>query len=155
MLSKKKVLLSTRQPLNLCKLLTTAKFERLFIPKQIKQVGLFPFANYIYHKNSYFKECLSFSFKSKNKLLTWHYKCFFSCDSKDVCYVLICNHCDFFYIVRTEELKRKHKSDVIHANNINCKKCWEHLRTCSKMKDYISIFTRFCIKKINTFQNLK
>ena len=33
---KKKVLLSTRQPPNLRKLLTTAKFERLPIPKQIK-----------------------------------------------------------------------------------------------------------------------
>ena len=67
---KKKVLLSNRQPPNLRKLLTTAKFERLPIPKQIKQVGFFPCANCIYHENCYFKECLSFSFKSKNKLLT-------------------------------------------------------------------------------------
>ena len=36
-----KVLLSTRQPQNLCKLLTKAKFERLLIPKQIKQDGIF------------------------------------------------------------------------------------------------------------------
>ena len=38
---KKKVLLPTRQPPNLRKLLTTAKFERLPIPKQIKQVRFF------------------------------------------------------------------------------------------------------------------
>ena len=53
-------------------------------------------------------------------------------------YVLICNNCDFFYIGKTEELKqrtRKHKSDVIHPNNSNCKKCSEYLRTCSKMKE--------------------
>ena len=68
---KKKVLLSTRQPPNLRKLSTTAKFERLSIPKQIKQDGFFPCANCIYHKSGYFKECLSFSFKSKNKFLTW------------------------------------------------------------------------------------
>ena len=70
---KKKVLLSTRQPPNLRKLLTTAKFERLPIPKQIKQVVFFPCANCSYHKNGYFKECLPFSFKFKNKLLIWHY----------------------------------------------------------------------------------
>ena len=38
---KKKVLLSTRQPPHLCKLLNTAKLGRLLIPKQIKQVRFF------------------------------------------------------------------------------------------------------------------
>ena len=131
---RRKALLSTRQPPNFCKLLITAKFERLPIPKQIK-VRLFPSANCIYHNNGYFKECLSFSFKSKNKLLTQDYKRF-SCDSKDVLYVLICNNCEFFYIEQTDELKQrtqKHKSDLIHPNNSNCKKCSEHLRTCSNM----------------------
>ena len=41
---KKKVLLSTRQFPNLRKLLTTSKFERLPIPKEMKQVGFFPCA---------------------------------------------------------------------------------------------------------------
>ena len=47
----------------------------------------------------------------------------FSCDSKDVLYVLICNNCDF-HIGQTEELKQrlqKHKSDIIHPNDSNCK----------------------------------
>ena len=70
---KKKALLSTKQPPNLSKLLTTAKFERSPIPKQIKYVGFYPYANCICHRNGYFKEYLSFSFKSKNKLLTWYY----------------------------------------------------------------------------------
>ena len=134
---KKKLLLSTKQPPNLSKLLTTAKFERLPIPKQIKYVGFYPYANCISHKTGYFKEYLSFSFKSKNKLLIWCYKLFFSCDRKDVLYVLICNNCDFFYIGQTEELKQstqKHKSDVIHPNNSNCRKSSKHLRTLSKMK---------------------
>ena len=86
---KKKVLLSNRQPPNLRKLLTTAKFERLPTPKQIKQVGFFPCANCIYHKNGYFKQCLSFLFKSKNKSLTWHYRHVFGCDSNDDLHVLI------------------------------------------------------------------
>ena len=58
--------------------------------------------------------------------------------------MLFCNNYDFFYIGQTEELKqrtRKHKSDVIHPNNSNCKKCSEHLRTCSKMKEpYFNIY---------------
>ena len=46
----------------------------------------------------------------------------------------ICNNCDFFYIGQTKELKQrtqKHKSDVIHPNNSNCKKWSEHLTTYS------------------------
>ena len=45
---------------------------------------------------------------------------------------------------KTEKLKqrtRKHKSDVIHPNNSNCKKCSESLRTCSEMKEpYFNIY---------------
>ena len=129
---------------------------RLPIPKQIKQVGFFLCANCVCHKNGYFKECLSFSFKYKKKLLTWHYKGSFSFDSKNVLYVLICNN--LFNIVQTQELKKrtqKHKSDVIHPNNNNCKKCSEHLKTCSKIKESYFNITRFCMKKINTFENLK
>ena len=81
---KKKMLLSARQPPILPKLLTTAKFKRLPILKEIKEVQFFPCANFICHNNSYFKECLSFSFKSREKFLTWHYKHSFSCDSEDV-----------------------------------------------------------------------
>ena len=68
----------------------------------------------------------------------------FSCDSKDVLYVLSYNNYDFFNITQTEELKqrtRKHKACVINPNNSNCKNCSEHLRTCSKMKEaYFSIY---------------
>ena len=61
----------------------------------------------------------------------------FSYDSKDVLYVLISNSCDFFCIAKIESKQhtRKHRSDVIHPNNSNCKKYSEHLRTCSKMKE--------------------
>ena len=45
---------------------------------------------------------------------------------------------------QTEELKQrtgKLRSDVIHPNNSNCKRCAEHLRTCSKMKEpYFNIY---------------
>ena len=119
--------------------------------------------NYIYYKSYYFKECLSFLFKFKKKLLTWQYRRFFSCDIKDVFYVLICNNCDFFLFPILKKPKnwnnvQEKKSDVILPNNSNCKKCSEHLRTCSKKKEKkkrISIFNRLCMKKTNTFENLK
>ena len=131
---QKNVVLSTRQPSNLRKLFATAKFERSPIPKWIKQVGFLPCANCICHRNIYFKECFYCSFKSKRKLLAWHYKRFLSFDSKIVLYVFFCKNCYFFCIGQTEELKqwtRKHKPDVIYSN------------------------TLFCMKKINTFANLK
>ena len=41
----------------------------------------------------------------------------------------------------TRQGTRKHKSDVIHSNNSNCKKCSENLRTCSRMKErYFNIY---------------
>ena len=55
-----------------------------------------------------------------------YYKVFFSCDSKDALYVLICDNCDFFNIGQTEESKqvtRKNKSDINHSSKSNCKKC--------------------------------
>ena len=70
---------------------------------------------------------------------------------KDVLYVLICNKCKFFYTWQTEQLKqrrRKHKSDVIHPNNSNCKKCSEHFKTCSKIKEpYFNIYCVFVWRK--------
>ena len=81
------------------------------ISKQIKQVGFFPSTNYINHKNGCFKDYFFFSFKSKNKLLTWHDKGFCSCDSKDVLYLLICNNCVIFSIL--DKLK---KLNNVHEN---------------------------------------
>ena len=63
-----------------------------------------------------------------------YYKVFFSCDSKDALYVLICDNCDFFHIGQTEESKqvtRKNKSDINPSSKSNCKKCWKNLKTCS------------------------
>ena len=62
----------------------------------------------------------------------------FTCDSKNVLYVLICNYCWVFYIGHSEDLKqrtRKHKSDVYHPENSNCKKCSNHLREHSNFRE--------------------
>ena len=127
---KKNISLSTSQPPNIRRLLITAKFERLPISKQIKQIGFFPCGN-CYHKNGYFKECLSFSFKSKIKLLNLHYKPFFSFHIKDIICRRVSSNCDSIYFGQTEKLKQrtqKHISDLIHSSNSNCKKRAEHLR---------------------------
>ena len=50
----------------------------------------------------------------------------------------MCNTCEWFYLGQTTNLKqriRKHKSDVFHPQNSFCKKCSEHLRDCSRMKE--------------------
>ena len=50
----------------------------------------------------------------------------------------MCNTCDWFYLGQTTNLKqriRKQKSDVFHPQDIFFKKCLEHLRDCSRMKE--------------------
>ena len=119
--SNKKVLLTTRQPKNLKKMLVTAKFDlHMELPNR-KPNGLFSCTDCIYHKNGYIKPCKSFTFKLTNgKSVTWNYNKFFVWDSKDVLYILICNNCDYFYLGKTIDFKqriRKHKSDVKHPQN--------------------------------------
>ena len=50
----------------------------------------------------------------------------------------------WFCLGQTTNLRwriRKHKSDVFHLQNSFCKKCSEHLRDCSRMKEP---FFRIC-----------
>ena len=122
--SNKKVLLTTRQPKNLKKMLVTAKFDlRPEFPNRKPNV-LSKCTDCIYHKNYYIKPCKSFTFKLANgKSVTSNYNKFFDYDSKDVLYILICNNCDYFYFGKTIDFKqriRKHKSDVKHPQNSTC-----------------------------------
>ena len=61
------------------------------------------------------KNVYLFRSKPKNKLLASQNKRYFSCDSKDVLYVLIYNNCDFFYIGQTEE--STHAKTQIRCNS--------------------------------------
>ena len=50
----------------------------------------------------------------------------------------MCNACEWFYLAQTANLKkriRKHKSDVFHLQKSFCKKCSEHFRDFSRMKE--------------------
>ena len=70
--------------------------------------------------------------------MIWHYKRYFKCDIQNVIYILICNTCEWFYMSQTNNLKqriRKHKSGVFLPQYSFCKKCSEHLRDYSRMKE--------------------
>ena len=140
----KKILLTTRQPKKLRNLLVRAKFETKTILKEPKLTGLFLCNNCVYHKAGYIIPCLSFSFKLTNgKTVTWTYKNYFSCDSKDVIYILICKTCGSFYLGQTRDFKQrtaKHKSDVKNLHNSTCRICSEHLRDCNQTEPYFQIF---------------
>ena len=85
-----KILLTTRQPKKLRNLLVQAKFETKIIPKSPKLTGIFLCSNCVYHKAGCIIPCSSFLFKLTNaKTITWTYKSYFSCDSKDAIYILI------------------------------------------------------------------
>ena len=109
----KTVQLTTRQPKNLRKIITKAKFEE-------NPLGFFPCKDCIYHRCGYFKPYKSFQFKAKDKSMMWHYKRYFNCDSKNVIYILLCNTYEWFYLGQTTNLKhkiRKHKLGVFHHQN--------------------------------------
>ena len=115
------VQLATRQPKNLRKILTKAKFEESPLPPPVKEVGFYPCNDCIYHRCGYFKPWKPFHFKVNNKSMIWHYKRYFNSDSKNVTYILMCNTCEWFYLGQTINLKqriRKHKSDVFHHRTV-------------------------------------
>ena len=97
-----KILLTIRQPKKLRNLLVQAKFETKTIPKSPKLTGIFLCSNCVYYKAGCIIPCSSFPFKLTNAItITWTYKNYFSCDSKDFIYILICKTCDNFYLGQT------------------------------------------------------
>ena len=67
--SNKTVLLTTRQPKNLKKMLVTAKFDLHPELPNRKPNGLFSYTDCIYHKNGYIKPCKLFTLQMGNLLL--------------------------------------------------------------------------------------
>ena len=89
--------------------------------------------------------CSSFSFKLSNgKTITYTHKNYFSCDSKDVTYILISKTCDNFYFGQTQDCKQrtaKHESDEKTPHNSTFRICSEHLRDCNQAEPYFKIFS--------------
>ena len=78
----KTIQLATRQPKNLRKILTKAKFEENPLPTPVKEDAFFSCNDCIYHRCGYFKPCKSFQFKVNDNPMIWHYKRYFNCDRK-------------------------------------------------------------------------
>ena len=125
-------------------MLVRVKFETKTIPKSPKLQQLFLSSNFVYHKAGYIIPFSSFLFKLTNgKTFIWTYENYFSCDSKDIIYILICKTCDNFYLGQTQDFKQrtaKHKSDVKNSYNNTCRICSKHLRDCNQAEPYFQIF---------------
>ena len=99
-----------------------------------------------------------FQFKVKHGPIIWHKKRHFNYDSKIVVYTVIYNTCEWFYLGHTINLKqqiRKHKSDVFYPQNSFCKKCSEHLRDFSRMKETFLEFIHFYMRIKKNYASLK
>ena len=85
-------------------------------------------------------------FHLKQTISPWYYitNVISTVIARSVISILMCNTCEWFYLGQTINLKqriRKHKLDVFHPQNSFCKKCSEHLRDCSRMKEpFFSIY---------------
>lgn len=145
------IVFGTRQPKAIRNLLIRSKFSSL--PTIItKQVGLFNCRKCIYHEDGYIKACKESRF-GPNGTFVWKYSRYFNCNAKNVVYIIKCNHCSEFYIGETNDFKKrvtKHKSDVIHPENSNCKKLMTHLRKCSNFYEpYFTIFPVYYVEEPN------
>ena len=133
----KYVLCTTRQPSNLRRLLTSAKFVRNPIPREPRLVGLVPCGKCVYCSTGYVVPATGFSFQNKDgKTISWSYTRYFSCGSKNLLYVVLCFKTPHSYLGKTDDLKQrisKHASDVRLPHNSKCRDCAEHLRACSKL----------------------
>ena len=137
-----RVVIGTRQPKALRRHLIKSRFSRSKIVTQKKSPGLFRCRNCKYHRLGYIQPCKSFNFGRDGKFV-WEYRRYFTCDSKNVIYILKCRGCWKFYIGETKDLKprtRKHKSDVKHPRNSFCRVLSEHLRNCCSHAPHFSIF---------------
>ena len=136
-----RVVFGTRQPKSLRKSFVRSKFS--FVKQKKKVSGLFICRRGCkYHRQGYITPCLSLRFGKKQEFF-WEYRRFFDCNAKNVIYVLVCRKCWKFYIGETSDMKkrtRKHKSDVRHPKNSNCRELAEHLRSCSSTSPQFRIF---------------
>lgn len=131
-----KVVQSSRQPKSLRSMLVKSKFDLVSTPIAIRShvVGLFVCGSCIYCEEGFINSCNSFRF-GKNDMYEWVYTRHFTCDSVNVVYLAKCNFCWNFYIGQSSSLTSrtcKHKSDVYHPENSNCKICSKHFRNCSR-----------------------
>ena len=117
-------------------MLTRAKFQ-LHPPLRVsKPAGVFPCGNCTYCRRGYIVPATEFVLKSGGKTITWKYTRHFTCNSKNVLYVVKNDYDENFYLGKTQCVKTrvgKHISDVFNPQNSNCKDCSRHLGQVSGM----------------------
>ena len=130
------VVMATKQPKSLKKMLTRAKFQ-LHPPLRVsKPAGVFPCGNCTYCRRGYIVPATEFVLRSGGKTITWKYTRHFTCNSKNVLYVVKNDYDENFYLGKTQCVKTrvgKHISDVFNPQNSNCKDCSRHLGQVSGM----------------------
>ena len=145
----KKPLVTSRQSPNLRSMLVKAKFSLNPNPVLPKLIGLYPCGKCKFCSTGYIKHTTEFTLRHRKKTITWNYTRYFSCDSINVLYVLLCNHCPDNYLGKTQIVKpriSKHASDVRIPTNSNCRKCAEHIRECSGLREpYFSYYPFFYV----------
>ena len=140
-------MLATRQPPNLRKMLTKAKFDLIPEIKYQPPPGLYPCQNCTYCRRGYIKNMDSFSVVGENGYVsTWKFTHHFSCDSENVLYVCKILVDENFYLGRTVNVKNrtaKHISDVLNPANSKCKEFTEYARNSSNLVEPFFLFIPF------------
>ena len=128
---EKKVICGSRQPKSLRNIFVHSRFDLhpSVKTRNLNIPGLFPCSSCVYCRIGYVPSCTSFTF-GRNNQYTWVYNRKFTCNAKNVIYIVICGACWLFYIGQTQEIKPrigKHKSDAKHPHNSNCRILADHL----------------------------
>ena len=138
---KKSTLCTTRQAKKLKQLLVKSKFQLTPpIPTEPRLIGLYPCGKCKFCDLGYIQYATEFTLNHRNFPLKWIYTRYFSCDSVNILYVVCCiaSGCRDIYIGKAKSVKgrvSKHASDVRLPHNSKCKKCTNHLREHSKLKE--------------------
>ena len=147
------VILATRQPHNLRKILTRSKFDLRPKVKYKKPPGLFPCRNCTYCQRQYIIPRKSFELMVDGKVFKWTFTRHFTCDSLNVIYVCVNFVDDDFYLGRTKVVKKrtaKHISDIGLKRLTTCKEFIQHIITVSDMKQpYFSMIPFYYVEDDN------
>ena len=130
------IIMAYKQPDNLRKILTRARFER--VPRVVfrKPPGLYPCRSCTFCERGYIKHCTEFTLDNGESQHTWVYTRHFSCSSKNVLYAARVFSVRDFYVGRTKCVKTrvsKHISDVHIPKNSTCKDFIHHVIEKSNM----------------------
>ena len=135
----KNVLSTTRQPPSLRSLFTKSKFElhKQDEQKQNIENGIFSCGDErcFLHKLNYVPQCNSFDFISKGKLQTWEIRRTFTCNSKNVIYMMTCRGCNKLYIGETGNFRKRMnnaKTDIKYYADATVPYA-KHIHYCSKL----------------------